>query len=428
MKIFKLIIVSLLFLLELNAVFAQQDFPTDSLRLNWLSEEIVRNNEALSAMELRLNAKRALIESADALDDPRISYSIAPSSIGDDIPSDFGNALGVRSVIQVSQAFPWPGKLDLRSELSETDAAIAEYSYEELLLSLVNRGRSLWAELWYVEKALATNENHKALLSDLEAVVATQYASGIGLQQDLLQIQSDLVDRELQETMLVQERRRIKAAINLLLNNNADTALASPASEISEPDLPEQNQLQTWISDSNPMLLRMQSQSHQALTEQRLIEKEDFPDWQLMLGYNEIMNDSSLRFQVGVSVNIPLDFGNRSARKSAASFEYNSSLYDLAYLENELEAELEQQLAHHEELARSIELSESDFLPIAEQTFAAARANYEGGGGNFALLVEAQRRLLNIRLQLDRMRAEKLKVLSEIDGLSGGMLWPVEER
>lgn len=428
MKIFKLIIVSLLFLLELNAVFAQQDIPTDSLRLNWLSEEIVRNNEALSAMELRLNAKRALIESADALDDPRISYSIAPSSIGDDIPSDFGNALGVRSVIQVSQAFPWPGKLDLRSELSETDAAIAEYSYEELLLSLVNRGRNLWAELWYVEKALATNENHKALLSDLEAVVATQYASGIGLQQDLLQIQSDLVDRELQETMLIQERRRVKAAINLLLNNNADTELASPASEISEPDLPEQNQLETWISDSNPMLLRVQSQSHQALTEQRLIEKEDFPDWQLMMGYNEIMNDSSLRFQVGVSVNIPLDFGNRSARKSAASFEYNSSLYDLAYLENELEAELEQQLAHHEELARSIELSESDFLPIAEQTFAAARANYEGGGGNFALLVEAQRRLLNIRLQLDRMRAEKLKVLSEIDGLSGGMLWPVEER
>ena len=428
MKIFKLICLFVLFLGKLNAGLAQQDAPANGLTLNWLSEEIVRNNEALSAMELRLNAKRALIESADALDDPRISYSIAPSSLGDDIPSDFGNALGVRSVIQVSQSFPWPGKLDLRSELSETDAAIAEYSYEELLLSLVNRGRSLWAELWYLERALATNENHKDLLSDLEAVVATQYASGIGLQQDLLQIQSDLVDRELQETMLVQERRRIKAAINLLLNNNANAELASPASEISEPDLPEQNQLETWISDSNPMLLRMQSQSHQALTEQRLIEKEDFPDWQLMMGYNEIMNDSSLRFQVGVSVNIPLDFGNRSARKSAASFEYNSSLYDLAYLENELEAELEQQLAHHEELARSIELSESDFLPIAEQTFAAARANYEGGGGNFALLVEAQRRLLNIRLQLDRMRAEKLKVLSEIDGLSGGMLWPVEER
>ena len=428
MKIFKLICLLVLLLGKLNTGLAQQDTPANNLSLSWLTDEIVRNNEALSAMEFRLNAKRALIESADALDDPRISYSIAPSSIGDDIPSDFGNALRVRSVIQVSQAFPWPGKLDLRSELSETDAAIAEYSYEELLLSLVNRGRSLWAELWYVEKALATNENHKALLSDLEAVVATQYASGIGLQQDLLQIQSDLVDRELQEAMLVQERRRIKTAIDLLLNNNTDTEIASPVSEISEPDLPEQTQLQTWSNDSNPMLLRVQSQSQQALTEQRLIEKEDYPDWQLMMGYNEIMNDSSLRFQVGVSINIPLDFGNRSARKSAASFEYNSSLYDLAYLENELEAELDQQLAHHEELTRSIELSESDFLPIAEQTFAAARANYEGGGGNFALLVEAQRRLLNIRLQLDRMRAEKLKVLSEIDGLSGGMLWPVEGR
>ena len=66
-------------------------------------------------------------------------------------------------------------------------------------------------------------------------------------------------------------------------------------------------------------------------------------------------------------------------------------------------------------------------IPIAEQTFTAASANYEGGGGDFAALTAAQQKLLDIRLRLVQMRAEKFMTVTEIDRLSGGKLWPVED-
>lgn len=104
-------VVFLHFFLGVNFVFAQP-FATEVLTLEGLAIEVIDRNAGLTTQELRIRAKSELIESADALNDLRVSYSIAPSSFGDQIPSDFGNALGVRQVIQLSQSFPWPGKLN----------------------------------------------------------------------------------------------------------------------------------------------------------------------------------------------------------------------------------------------------------------------------------------------------------------------------
>tara|TARA_R110000772_G_scaffold167377_4_gene279100 strand:- start:1560 stop:2864 length:1305 start_codon:yes stop_codon:yes gene_type:complete len=407
-------------------VFAQSEV-VEALNPNWLSNEVLQSNAGLTAQELRVKARRELVESASALDDPRISYSVAPSSIGDQIPSNFGNALGVRQVIQLNQSFPWPGKLSLRTDLAATQVEIAQYSYEELQLSLVHQSRSLWAQLWYVEQALLTNSSHQQLLEELEEVSATRYANGLGLQQDLLQIQTDLVEAAYQESALNQQRRRIYARINSLINRSPSSELGVPVMELEEPDIPAFEVLENWMYESQPQILGLQAESNAAFNRTQLAEKDDFPDIQLNIGYNEIMNDSALRFQVGVSINIPFDFGKRSSRKAATRFEYNSSLADINLLKNDLSAELEQELSRYEEFQDNIALLETELIPIAEQTFTAASANYEGGGGDFAALTAAQQKLLDIRLRLVQMRAEKFMTVTEIDRLSGGKLWPVED-
>lgn len=423
-KIIKILVFLSLFL-NVNFVFAQSPV-NDRLTLNGLVNEVINRNAGLTAQELRIRAKRELVNSADALSDPRVSYSIAPSSFGDEIPSDFGNALGVRQVIQLSQSFPWPGKLSLRTELAETEAALAQYTYDELLLTLVNESRSLWSEFWYVEQALSTNAEHQELLLELEGVAATQYANGLGLQQDILQIQTSLVELKYLAANLSQERRRIQARINNLLNRSSENPLPSPEADFSEPPIPSINVLHNWMQEAYPELLILETESDRAFTQFQLVEKEDLPDIQLNMGYNEIMNNSSLRFQVGISINIPFDFGNRTARKSAANYEYSSILSDITRLKYELEAEMEQALSRYEEHSENIRLFEEEFLPLTEQTFNAASANYEGGGGNFETLVDVQQQLLNVRLQIALMQAEKLMILSELDNLSGGLLWSVE--
>lgn len=420
-------IVFMILVLGLHSTFALSQ-ESAVLTPDALVTEVIDSNAGLSSRELMVKAQRALVDSAGALDDPRISYSVAPATAGEPIPSSFGNALGVRQVVQFSQTFPWPGKRDLRTDLAQTRAEIEQYSYEELLLALVSQSRSLWARLWYLEQALSTNAQHRKLLEDLEEVTTTQYASGLGLQQDVLQIQASLIEVNHRESVLNQERRRARARINDLLNQPAANNPGVPAAELPEPDVPAPHVIRDWMLAQQPELQALEAESEAAYTRLQLEKKSDFPDIQLNLGYNELWNDSSLRFQVGVSVNIPLDLGNkRSARKAAAGFEYSSSQADLQRMKRKLSAELEQQLSYYDELTHNINLYETELILKAEETFNAASANYEGGGGNFATLVEVQQQLLNLRLHLEQMRSEKVTALSEIDRLSGGMVWPVEE-
>lgn len=398
---------------------------TENLDLIRLVTAVIERNEGLTARQLQAKARQELVTSAGALDDPRLSYAIAPSSIGDDIPSDFGNALRVRQVFQISQSIPWPGKLDLRTEEAAAQAEVAGYSYDTLLLDLVSQSRMLWAELWYAKQALATNTTHQQLVSDLENIVSTQYANGLGLQQDVLGTQTALVRLTHQQRVLEQEQRRIQARINGLLNQPANTNLGTPGEQLPEQEIPDFTQLRDWMLAEQPELLALEAQATAANTRVALAEKEDYPDLQFNVGYNELWNASPLRLQVGVSINIPLDLGGkRTSRKSAARYEYSSLLSDIAQMKSRLEADLEQQLSHHDELTHNITLFETDLIPKAQQTFRAASANYEGGGGNFATLVEAQQQLLDLNLHLVRMRAEKMMTTIEIDRLSGGQLWP----
>lgn len=405
--------------------YGQIDSENDLL-IEELVQAVIQQNAGLTVQELRIRASRALAEYAGALDDPRISYSLAPSSIGTDIPSDFGNALRVRQTFQVSQLLPWPGKRPLRTELANARTEIAEANYDELLTSLVQQTRSLWSQLWFVNQALSINENHRALLTDLETVASTQYANGLGLQQEVLQIQTDLVELDHQEFVLNQQIRRLQSRVNELLNRSANFPVGSPGQQLPNQVLPDRSNLLQWILESEPELNLLEARSRVAHKERRLVELDDFPDIQIHAGYNELWNNIELRTQVGISLNIPLDFGKRSSRKAAADFAYASSRADVVRYRSMLSADLEELLSTVDELAHSIVLFSTELIPKAEQTFEAASANYQGGGGNFETLIQAQEQLLDMQLRISEMQADQLITISEIDKLSGGRLWPVE--
>ncbi len=406
-------------------VYGQFDVENELL-VEDLVQAVVQQNTGLTVQELRIRASRALAENAGALDDPRVSYSLAPSSIGTDIPSDFGNALRVRQTFQVSQLVPWPGKRPLRTELAEARIEVAEASYDELLTSVVQQARSLWLQLWFANQALSTNENHRALLTDLETVASTQYANGLGLQQDVLQIQTNLVELDHREFVLNQQIRRLQSRINELLNRSADFPVGSPRGQLPDLVLPDRSNLMQWILESEPELNVLEARSRVAQKQKRLVDLDDFPDIQISAGYNELWNNIELRTQVGISLNIPLDFGKRSSRKAAADFTYASSRADVVRYRSKLSADLEELLSTVDELVHSIVLFETELIPKAEQTFAAASANYQGGGGNFEALTQAQEQLLDMRLRISEMQADQLIAISEIDKLSGGRLWPLE--
>lgn len=210
----------------------------DELSLTAATKAVTGQNTGLTARELRIRASWALAESTRALEDPRVSYSLAPSSIGTDIPSNFGNALRGRQMFQVSQVFPWSGKQQHRTGVAEARTKI---DYDQLLVSLVQQVRGLWSQRWYADQAL---------LNDLESVAATRYANRLGLQQDVLQIQTSLIELDHRGFVLNQEIRRLQARINDLLNQPADFPLGLPGEQLANRVLPGRSELVEWVLEA----------------------------------------------------------------------------------------------------------------------------------------------------------------------------------
>ena len=147
--------------------------------IDGLIAAVLSSNASLQSRRDLTSAREELVTSEGALEDPRISYAIAPNSIGDSIPSKFGDALRVRQNIQLSQNIPWPGKRALRSERMAASAEVAQQFFEETRLELITNTRLLWAHWWYANIALTTNLEYQRLVSEMTQVVETRYGNGI---------------------------------------------------------------------------------------------------------------------------------------------------------------------------------------------------------------------------------------------------------
>lgn len=391
-----------------------------------LIQDILQLNPGLAARRLEALAREEEIVSAGAFDDPRASYSIAPATIGQSTPSALGDTPGVRQVIQLSQIIPWAGKRQLRTEVAQAQSDASHLMTQDLQLQLIAAGRLHWASWWDVQQAIDINHEQKVLLAELENVIETQYASGSGLQQDLLQVQTAQVQADHRGIVLEQQSRRITARINALRNRPAFTGVATPQGGPHPPELPSEEILRNWLEQAHPALQSARADADAARADRALTYKNDYPDVQVNVGYNELMTHSDLRLQLGVSVNIPLDFGKRSSRKAAADYRYNSAQTDIQYIRSQLLSELEQQLSRAAEAEHAIKLCREQLIPKATQTLTASRSDYQEGVADFSNVIQAEQALLEAQLLLSNSMASQYQAHAEIDRLVGGQLWPFE--
>ncbi|WP_417532414.1 TolC family protein, partial [Marinobacter lipolyticus] len=322
-----------------------------------------------------------------------------------------------------SQSIPWPGKRQLRVEKMAADTDALLNTYAQSRDARVAEVREVWAQWWYVHFALEINASLRELIADQSAVTQTRYANGLGEQQDLLKIQTFDLKLQHQHLELEQQRVQLQSHLNYLLGQPSTTAMPRPQVELEGPQLAPRAQLDRWLLEAQPALLGLQANIQSALIQKRLTEKEDYPDVQFSLGYNELWNEPAQRLQLGLSFNIPLDFGKRTARKSAADYTLHSVRMEAESKRDELLSQLESYMSNYEQAAHKIRLIENELLPSATRLLEANLASYEGGGGDFNELVDARQELLDTQLLLRSTYAERFIVLAQIDKLTGGRLW-----
>jgi len=399
-------------------VGAERLFAAEQLSRRDLIATVLERNPTILAMREAWKAARERPIQAATLDDPMASYGIAPLSIGSS-RVDFGETA------ELSQRFPWPGKLRLRGEAAQHEAAAREYDYETIRQEVALAASDLFDDYYVVERALEINAEHVRLLEDFERVATAQYAAGLLSQQDPIQAEVELAHLAHREVVLSAERRVIVARLNALLHRRPSENLPPPDPIELPNTLPgridgdAERQLEELAIAARPELAAIRGEIAARRAEVRGAELEGYPDFGVMASYNSMWGDEDHRWMTGVSLNLPIWRDRiRAARGEAAARLAEAEARRLA-IEDEIRSGVHQVVERLREAHHVLELFRSRLLPAAEDQVRAARAGVESGTNSFLALIEAEKNLRSVELGDEEARANLQRRLAQLARQAG---------
>ena len=380
----------------------------DRLTVDALVSAVLEQNPRLRAAEAAAEAAAYRIDPAGSLDDPMLSYTLAPRSSDQNI--DF------------SQRLPWPGTLRAREAVAESEAAAARSAVGVDELTLAAAAKSAYAEWYFVARALDIYHAVEVLADELIATAEARYAAGSASKQDVLQAEVERADLASRLLQLTRQQTAARARLNALLNRPPEAPLPSAEPIAVQPPPPDAGVLERLALDRHPELRRLDVQIEGAQSRVALARKAFYPDFQIRAGYNTLWDESDKRAVLGVAISMPLDRGKREAELDRTQAEVRRAEWTLANRRAQLLADLARSHAEVVESVRAIELYERELLPLAAEYLDAAIADYQSGTGAFLNVVTAERRRFATELALERARADYLRRLAELELSAGGTL------
>ena len=393
-----------------------------------LIEEGLVQNKEIQSLEARVQSLEEEVSFAGSLEDLRLGFGVL------NLPTDsweFDEEPMTQKTVFLAQKFPWFGKLSLRSQRQALMASEQQALLEAKRLELARKIAIAYYELGFVATNHGINERLTDMVTQLLKVAETRYASGEGLQQDVLQAQVELSKLIDEKIVLEKRRRTLRDQINELLNREQFMSvkplmdLKYPEVELDPQDLKD---LKEWSLTHNPWLRLRQAKVAQSEVEIKLAKKEYWPDMDFKVAYGQRDEDFTGRdlpdfFSATVTLNLPVWAKSRQNKKLAASKKshdaaiksYHSLAKSLPYQVNVLATEIK-------DTQKNYRLYVDALLVQSEQWARSSLAAYEVGKVEFNTMVNAQILLLRAELQAKRYLYSIYQKLAELEEVIGGPL------
>ncbi|MBU4426292.1 MAG: TolC family protein [Desulfobacteraceae bacterium] len=395
--------------------------------LSQLIEEGLTNNKEIQSFAARVESLKEEIPFAGSLEDPRLGIAIL------NLPTDtfsFDQEAMTQKQLFIAQKVPWFGKLSLREQRQTLIASRQQALLEAKRFELVRKIATSYYELGFIAKSLEINERLTDMVNQLIRVAETRYASGRGLQQDVLQAQVELSKLLDERITLGKKRRTIEDQINELLNRESFIAVPPPK-DLPYPGLRlEIESLQAQSLRKNPLLRVRQTEVDQASVEIELAKKDYWPDMDFKLAYGQREEDFTGRdlpdFVSGsVVINVPLWHKKRQDR-NLASKQKNSEAAARFYqnLVQSLPHRVDALVTEIRETQENYRLFSDALMLQAEQWASSSLSAYVVDKVEFNTMINAHIRLLRFELQTDRYLFNIYQKRAELEEILGGPLEP----
>src|SRR5712692_9062163 len=247
-----------------------------------LLKEAERNNPQILAARHAWKAATQVPSQVSTLPDPE--FTVQHLSVGSPRPfAGYSNSEFAYIGLGVSQGFPYPGKLRLRGEIAERDAASARERVEVVRRSVVEQLKTTYFRLAYIQQTLAILERDDKLLEQIEKIAQARYRVGRGIQPDVLKAQVERTKLLREIAHHHQTMSQLEAQLKQILNR-------PPGS----PDLTTEPLTETALPySSDELLARVRTQNPEVASELEMVRKQGL---QVELAHKDSYPDFNVQY------------------------------------------------------------------------------------------------------------------------------------
>jgi outer membrane protein TolC len=310
----------------------------------------------------------------------------------------------------------WPGKLKTAGRRALENARAAGHRFEAARLDLRARVVTAWFEYALQAETTRVQETDLAFLETIVEVTEARVRAGAAPQQDVIKArtQRDLARNRLETTRSKAPGRR--ADLNGLLNREPLAAL-NPPRELPDPRAFKETdeEILARLAERNPELEALAREARGRKEAVSLMRQQYIPD--LGLGASGDAG-GTVRSIMGMLTVPFLRYPAIEASIAQAKAELEMTRAMRRQMEHDLKAKAVLLLYDLRNADRQATLYQTAILPQAEQVVDATRAAYTAGRVPAIELLDSQRMRLEARLMLAELRAEREKLLAELEALA----------
>ena len=399
-----------------------QTKTTDSLRIDQVVRDVIKNNNRIAAAKFMEEAALAKVGPAGAWDDPMLMLGVA------NLPTSFDFKMDpmTMKMIGLGQSIPYAGQKGLEKKAATADAKAATQDRYGMEVDLAMTARYAYADLYYSSKSLTDLASQYDLLVEVVSSAKAKLTTNRTSQDEVLGAEAELW--RLQTQLLEGEHLVDEARYNLnILRGIEVTALTPPLAAPTSVELPKSPD--TWLEAAKqnyPPLQKLFRQSEAYGYSSAAARRMSWPMLNLQAtygirsGYDISMDGTSTKRDnmVGFQANISLPFfAGRQQKQMATSMTAMQKGVDAEAIQKWREIEARLRLLHTStlHLVQTIDLYENRIIPAAQDAFQSALAGYAANNVPYTNLLMFATSVYRDRLALNQSSDELARILAEID-------------
>lgn len=391
----------------------------DELKLQPLIDEALKNNPEILVSESRATAAGFRIPQAESLSDPMFMIGYQNDGTRDLYSFNKEMAADSEWMFSVSQMFPYPGKLSLKSRMASSDAESLKAMTGSVRLKIISRVKELYCDLLFTYKNIDLIKNMTDLFSKIEDAAVSRYSTGMAPQQEVLMAQTEKYMLLEKEEMLKQNIQSLEAMLNSTVGRDVNAPLGKP-SEIS-PSVFSSNmdELIHITYENYPEIKAKEKMIAGAEAKVQMAEKEYYPDFTVSANYfakNKYYDDM---WSLTTAINVPIFY---KSKQRQAVLEAGSSLSEarneLAATKLMISSAIRDNFSMIKTSEKLMELYKNGLIPKTYQDFDSALAGYGTGRVEAITVITRLKSVIDYETLYWKQFVEREKAIARLEALT----------